>query len=100
MVQYITFFATFALNCFSAALTGSFVWEASDRLISSSVRLTGIGRGVKDLRNLLPLSARNEMGGARLGGGLDFPIPRFRFVFSLYLCVPELGSLVFDQIQG
>ena len=39
-------------------------------------------------------------GSAPRHAGLDFPIPRFRFVFSLYLCVPELASLVFDQIQG
>jgi hypothetical protein len=43
---YITLFATFAIDYFSAALTGSLIWEATDRLIPGSVPLTAIQRGI------------------------------------------------------
>ncbi|KDR84141.1 hypothetical protein GALMADRAFT_133500 [Galerina marginata CBS 339.88] len=44
---FITLFATFAIDYFSAALTGSIVWEGTNRLIPGDAQVTGIPKGVK-----------------------------------------------------
>ncbi|EDR01171.1 uncharacterized protein LACBIDRAFT_333509 [Laccaria bicolor S238N-H82] len=46
VVIYLTLFATFSIDYFSAALTGSIVWETGDRLIPGTVPLTNITRGI------------------------------------------------------
>ena len=46
VVIYLTLFATFSIDYFSAALTGSIVWEAGDRLLPGTVPLTNITRGI------------------------------------------------------
>ncbi|KAF8805270.1 hypothetical protein BYT27DRAFT_7104827 [Phlegmacium glaucopus] len=45
-IIWITLFATFAIDYFSATLTGSIIWEPSRRLIPASSPVTGIVRGV------------------------------------------------------
>ena len=46
IIIYITIVASFAIDYFSAALTGSFVWEPGVRFTPGRVPLTGITRGV------------------------------------------------------
>jgi len=46
IIIFITLFATFAIDYFSAALTGSVVWEHSNRLIPGRILVTGIKKGV------------------------------------------------------
>ncbi|EDQ99429.1 uncharacterized protein LACBIDRAFT_335084 [Laccaria bicolor S238N-H82] len=49
VIIYIILFATFAIDYFSAALTGSLVWEPASTLIPGRVALTGITRGVSGI---------------------------------------------------
>lgn len=86
VIIYITLLATFALDYFSAALTGSLVWEASDRLISGSVRLPGIGRGVS---------------GADITGYLTYPASQHPWIVAggcasanLAWAAPQLNSIL------
>ena len=48
VIIYITLFATFAINYFSAALTGSFIWEAAVTLVPGKIPLSGIRNGTVD----------------------------------------------------
>ena len=45
VIIYTTLFATFSIDYFSAALTGSFIWEAADTRIPARIPLTGITNG-------------------------------------------------------
>jgi hypothetical protein len=45
VIIYIALFATFSIDYFSAALTGSFIWEAADTRIPGRIPLTGITNG-------------------------------------------------------
>jgi hypothetical protein len=47
VIIYITLFATFAIDYFSAALTGSFIWEAADTQIPGKIPLA-ISNGTAD----------------------------------------------------
>ncbi|EDR01126.1 uncharacterized protein LACBIDRAFT_333514 [Laccaria bicolor S238N-H82] len=47
VIIYITLLATFAIDYFSAALTGSFIWEAADRRIPGRIPLA-ISNGTAD----------------------------------------------------
>lgn len=46
IIIFITLFGTFSMDYFSAALTGSVVWEHSNRLIPGRIPVTGIKKGV------------------------------------------------------
>ena len=46
-IIYITLFATFAIDYFSAALTGSFIWETGDTQIPGKIPLSGITDGTR-----------------------------------------------------
>ena len=46
IIIFITLFATFSIDYFSAALTGSVVWEHSNRLIPGCIPVTGIKKAV------------------------------------------------------
>ena len=48
VIIYITLFATFAIDYFSAALTGSFIWEAAVTLVPGKIPLSGIRNGTVD----------------------------------------------------
>ena len=48
VIIYITLFATFAINYFSAALTGSFIWEAAVTLVPGRIPLSRIRNGTVD----------------------------------------------------
>lgn len=50
VIIYTTLFFTFAIDYFSAALTGSLVWEPTNRLIPGNIQLTGILKGVSGAR--------------------------------------------------
>ena len=43
-----TLFATFAIDYFSTALTGSFIWEAAVTLVPGKIPLSGIRNGTVD----------------------------------------------------
>ena len=45
VIIYIALFAAFAIDYFSAALTGSFIWETADSRISGKIPLNGIADG-------------------------------------------------------
>ena len=45
VIIYIALYATFAINYFSAALTGSFIWETADTRIPGKIPLSGITDG-------------------------------------------------------
>ena len=45
VIIYIALFAAFAIDYFSAALTGSFIWETADTRISGKIPLNGIADG-------------------------------------------------------
>jgi hypothetical protein len=47
VIIYIALFATFAIDYFSAALTGSFIWEAANTRIPGRIPLTGIANGTE-----------------------------------------------------
>ena len=47
VIIYTTLFATFGIDYFSAALTGSFIWEAADRQIPGRITLA-ISNGTAD----------------------------------------------------
>ncbi|EDR00790.1 uncharacterized protein LACBIDRAFT_312970 [Laccaria bicolor S238N-H82] len=49
VIIYIILVATFAIDYFSAALTGSLVWEPASTLMPGRVALTGITRGVSGI---------------------------------------------------
>jgi len=44
-IIYIALFATFAIDYFSAALTGSFIWETADTRVPGKIPLSGITDG-------------------------------------------------------
>jgi hypothetical protein len=44
-IIYITLFATFSIDYFSAALTGSFIWETADTRVPGKIPLSGIADG-------------------------------------------------------
>ena len=46
-IIYITLFATFAIDYFSAALTGSFIWETGDTRIPGKIPLSGVSDGTR-----------------------------------------------------
>ena len=48
VIIYTTLFATFAIDYFSAALTGSFIWEAAVTLVPGKIPLSGIRNGTVD----------------------------------------------------
>ena len=48
VIIYITLFATFSIDYFSAALTGSFIWEAAVTLVPGKIPLSGIRNGTVD----------------------------------------------------
>ena len=51
VIIYIVLFATFAIDYFSAALTGSFTWEAGTMRIPGKIPLTGVTSGAgQDMR--------------------------------------------------
>ena len=47
VIIFITLFATFAIDYFSAALTGSIIWESTNRPITGRIPVTGIKKGVQ-----------------------------------------------------
>jgi hypothetical protein len=47
VIIFITLFATFAIDYFSAALTGSIIWESTNRPITGRILVTGIKKGVQ-----------------------------------------------------
>ena len=47
IIIYINLFATFAIDYFSAALTGSFIWENADNRIPGKMPLGGITDGIQ-----------------------------------------------------
>ena len=48
VIIYITLVTTFAIDYFSAALTGSFIWEAAVTLVPGKIPLSGIRNGTVD----------------------------------------------------
>ena len=47
VIIFITLFATFAIDYFSAALTGSIIWESTNKPITGRILVTGIKKGVQ-----------------------------------------------------
>jgi hypothetical protein len=47
VIIFITLLATFAIDYFSAALTGSIIWESTSRSITGRIPVTGIKKGVQ-----------------------------------------------------
>jgi len=47
VIIFITLFATFAIDYFSAALTGSIIWESMNKPITGRILVTGIKKGVQ-----------------------------------------------------
>ena len=62
-IIYITLFATFAIDYFSAALTGSFIWETADTQIPGKMLLSGIPDGSVYRVQVLTNTEHSEMFG-------------------------------------